>query len=414
MRTAAHAPSAFAWYLTSSSSWMAAMSLQGFLLSWMLVGILHEPADHVGFARALVDAPSLVVLFVGGMLADRMDGRTLLLRMHVLIALPCIAIALVAERFLSVSLVVAWGMTIAMLQSATDPARQAMLSQVTREHIQRTVTIMTIVTSLVGVGGVWIGGQLERIGLARVLLLQAALFASGAIAVQRMPAMPPSASRAPLVTRGGYPRILSGLVETWRTPLVRNAIGLNFFSSLFNAGAYVVAVPFIVRDVYHGDADFFSRVMIVFTAGSIGSNVALLRFMPLRRPGRLFLHMQLTRIAILAILYVRPSLPIFFATIFAWGVNMGVTSTLVRTTVQELAPIDHRAQVLSVLLFSFLVTAPVSSLLLGAFIADYDPLTGLLPGIAISAVIYVVGILWSGLWGYESVREMSLTDLARS
>jgi len=386
---------------------MAAMSLQGFLISWMLVGILHEPADRVGFARALIDAPSLVVLFIGGVLADRMDGRSLLLRMHLLIALPCIAVAFFAAgALLDVTIVVAWGMTISALQAITDPARQSMLSQITRAHIQRTVTIMTIVTSLVGVAGVWIGGRLEQIGLTQVLLLQAALFASGAIAVQRMPRLPVAAERA-------RRRLWDGVAAAWRAPLVRNTIALNFFSSLFNAGAYVVAVPFIVRDVYHGDADFFSRVMIVFTAGSIGSNVVLLRFMPLRRPGRLFLHMQLTRIAILALLYVRPSLPLFFATIFAWGVNMGVTSTLVRTTVQELAPADHRAQVLSVLLFSFLVTAPVSSLLLGAFIADYDPLTALLPGIAISLLIYVVGILWSGLWGYEAVRELSLTDLAR-
>ncbi len=35
--------SAFPWYLTSSSLWMAAMSLQGFLITWMLVGILRHP-----------------------------------------------------------------------------------------------------------------------------------------------------------------------------------------------------------------------------------------------------------------------------------------------------------------------------------------------------------------------------------
>jgi hypothetical protein len=69
---------------------------------------------------------------------------------------------------------------------------------------------------------------------------------------------------------------------------------------------------------------------------------------------------------------------------FAWGVNMGVTTTLVRTTVQELADPDHRAQILSMLLVSFMVTAPISSLVLGMLIEHTSPLHALLPGIVIS------------------------------
>src|SRR5690606_2684553 len=139
----------------------------------------------------------------------------------------------------------------------------------------------------------------------------------------------------------------------------------NFLSSLFNAGAYVIAIPYIVKEVYLGDAAFYASVMIVFSAGSIGSNVLLLAFMPLLRPGRLFLLMQLTRVVILLVLFLQPSLWLFYLTMFAWGLNMGVTTTLVRTTVQELADPARRSQVLSVLLLSFMVTAPASSLLLG-------------------------------------------------
>ena len=85
---------AFPWYLTSSSLWMSAMSLQGFLISWMLVGTLQTPADRVGFGRALIELPGLVILLLGGILADRTDGRRLLIGMHLAIALPSIAIAL--------------------------------------------------------------------------------------------------------------------------------------------------------------------------------------------------------------------------------------------------------------------------------------------------------------------------------
>lgn len=372
------------------------MSLQGFLITWLLVGVLQTPADQVGFGRALIEMPGLVILLIGGILADRADGRRLLIWMHLAIAVPSLAIAaMVHSQLLSFWVVIAFGIAVSGLQAISDPARQSILSRVTRTDIQRTVTIMTIVTSLAGLGGVWIGGQLDRIGLFVVLLLQAACFALGADAARRMPPMPPAPGR-------GRPDLLAGIKATWRIPLIRNIIGLNFLSSLVNAGAYIVAIPFIVKEVYHGDATFFASVMIVFTSGSIGSNVILLRFMPLLRPGRLFLLMQLTRVVILALLWMKPSLWIFYAVMFAWGFNMGVTTTLVRTTVQELAEGIHRAQILSVLLVSFMISAPLSSMLLGNLIAGFDPLTALIPGIVISLVIFIIGVTRSRLWQYEA------------
>jgi predicted MFS family arabinose efflux permease len=389
--------SAFPWYLTSSSLWMAAMSLQGFLITWLLVGVLQTPADRVGFGRALIEMPGLAILLIGGVLADRTDGRRLLIWMHLAIAVPSLAIAaMVRSDLLSFWVVIAFGIAVSGLQAISDPARQSILSRVTRTDIQRTVTIMTIVTSLAGLGGVWVGGQLDGIGLFVVLLLQAGCFALGADAARRMPPMPPAPGR-------GRPDLLAGVKASWNIPLIRNIIGLNFLSSLVNAGAYIVAIPFIVKEVYHGDATFFASVMIVFTAGSIGSNVILLRFMPLLRPGRLFLLMQLTRVVILGLLWMKPSLWLFYAVMFAWGFNMGVTTTLVRTTVQELAEGVHRAQILSVLLVSFMISAPLSSMLLGNLIAGFDPLTALIPGIVISLVIFAVGVTSSSLWQYEAL-----------
>ncbi|HET6472955.1 MAG TPA: MFS transporter [Pseudomonadales bacterium] len=388
--------SAFPWYLTSSSLWMAAMSLQGFLITWMLVGVLQIPADRVGFGRAMIEMPGLVILLIGGVLADRSDGRRLLIGMHLAIAVPSLVVAaIVGGGLLSFWAVVLFGIAVSGLQAASDPARQSILSRVTRTDIQRTVTLMTIVTSIAGLSGVWLGGQLDRFGLVTVLILQAACFAIGADAARRLPPLPPAPAR-------GRPDLLAGVKATWQRPLIRNIIGLNFLSSLVNAGAYVVAIPFIVKEVYRGDATFFATVMMVFTTGSIGSNVVMLRFMPLLRPGRLFLLMQLTRVVILGVLWTRPALWLFYTAMFAWGVNMGVTTTLVRTTVQELAGGEHRAQILSVLLVSFMISAPLSSLLLGNLIAGFDPLTALLPGVAMSLVIFAAGLAASGLWQYEA------------
>ena len=90
--------SAFPWYLTGASLWMAGMSLQGFLFTWLLVGILETPAGQVGVARSLAEFPPLVVLLLGGILGDRVNGRSYLSAMHLLMALPPLLIAAVHAR----------------------------------------------------------------------------------------------------------------------------------------------------------------------------------------------------------------------------------------------------------------------------------------------------------------------------
>jgi MFS family permease len=393
--SAVHPPkSAFPYYLISSSLWMAGMSLQGFLFSWLLVGVLERPADEVGFARSLAEFPPLFILLLGGVLGDRYDGRSYLSVMHLLMTLPpLLLVAVFYQDLLNYWWVVVFGILMASIQALSDPARQSILSRVARLDVQRAVTTMTIFTSLVGTLGFYLGGSLDQLGLDNVLLMQSGLFLLGVFAIRQLPSLPMPQLKKPSLS--------DGLKVLRELPLIRNVVLLNFLSSLFNAGAYIVAIPFIVTEVYGGDAAFFARVMIIFTVGSIGSNVVLLYFMPLRYPGRLFLLMQLTRVAVLFLLWIQPSVWIFYLSMFAWGLNMGVTTTMVRTTVQELAPANVRAQILSVLLLSFLVSSPISSALLGVLISETAPLTALVPGMIVSLVIFAVGVRFTTLWSYQ-------------
>ena len=392
-----HLPSrtAYPWYLASSSLWMAGMSLQAFLFTWLLVGVLNVPAHQAGLARSLAEFPPLLMLLLGGVIGDRVNGRSYLAAMHLLVCLPPLAIAMIfGLGLLNYWVVVLFGVLMAGMQALSDPARQSVLSRVARFDLQRAVTLMTITTSFVGIGGMAIGGRLEALGLTPVLLAQSALFLVGLLAVHRLPELP-------VATGLKRPNFTAGLRLVWRIRLARNIIGLNFLSSLFNAGAYIIVIPYIVKEVYLGGAAMFSWVMIVFTLGSIGSNIVLLAFMPLRHPGRVFLRMQLTRVLILLVILAQPSLWLFYAALFAWGVNVGVTTTLARSTVQELAPAVGRAQMLSVLLLSFMVAAPASALLLGLVIEQFSPLAGLAPGVFISLLIFTLGITGSGLWAYQ-------------
>ena len=66
-------------------------------------------------------------------------------------------------------------------------------------------------------------------------------------AVGRLPNLPMTVSRS-------RPSLASGLKAVLRIALIRDIVGLNLLSSLFNAGAYIIAIPYIVKEVYLGDA----------------------------------------------------------------------------------------------------------------------------------------------------------------
>ena len=385
----------FPWYLAGSSAWLAAMTVQTYLVQWLLLFHLGVEAMALGASRALMEVPPLAMLLLGGVFADRVDGRKLLIALALAACVPPLAMAAGVGR-LGYWPIIAFGIAMALLQTASDPARAAMMNRVTRLDIQRTVALTTFATTLVGIGAYQLAGRLEALGLATVLFIQAGLFALAAAAAGKLSPQPlPAAS--PALGRD----LRAGLRALWEAPLVRDVIGLNFVSALFNAGAYIVVMPLVVRDVYAGDGVFLANMLTVFTIGSTSATLLLFFVMPLRRPGRVFLLMQTTRIAILLGLWMVPPTWAFFALILAWGVNMGVTTTVVRTTVQELAPEAHRAKILAILIASFMVASPPSALILSGVVALSDASAGLLPGVFVSLAILLVGAFGTGLWRFE-------------
>jgi len=365
------------------------------VVTWLLLGVLEESAAVYGESRALMGIPPLILLIVGGVYADRINPRMMLFVISLFaVFVPLVLIAVLGV--LHVYMVVAFGTAIALINALGDPARQAMVNRVTRIDIQRSIVIVTVIPSFIGIFGMLFGTQLENFGIAPILLILSGLFLLSALAVLGLPKLEPITT-----ARIG---LIDGWKAFWQTHLVRRVIGMNFVSAIFNAGGYMVAMPLIATRVYEGDAAFLTYMFVCFTIGSTGSNVVLFFLMPLMYPGRTFIAMQLTRALIILGVLIQPSDVIFLVLVGLWGVNMGVTSTLVRTTVQELAPAEHRAKILSFLLFGFMLSSPISAFILGWLIELTDPLTGLIPGIPISVGIFVYGLFFSGLWHYRADR----------
>lgn len=393
--------SGFRAYLGSMAFSGIAFSMQQLLVSWLLVGVLLLPGNRVGLAQAIIGVPGIALMLWGGASADRMDPRTLLLRVYrVAPAIPLALLLFLRAGELDVTAVTLFGLAMSTVAAFSSPAQAALLSRIAGGAVQQVVSASTATMFLVQVIGLSVAGQLERLGLASVLLLQASFLGLGVLAVRRIDALPTAAPERPEpVWRG----VIEGLRATRRNRVVSGVVVINFLSSVFNAGAFLTVLPFVIKRVYQGDAFLLATMMVVFFAGAMTSNLVMLRYMPFARPGRIFLAMQLVRVAILFVLWTGPHWWLLVAAIVAWGLLMGVTSTLARSIVQESAAPEFRGRILSVFTIGLLGSAPLGALVLGPLVEAFGSLNALLPAMAVSVALFGLGVFGTGIPGYRSV-----------
>ena len=242
---------------------------------------------------------------------------------------------------------------------------------------------------------------MESIGLNLILIIQALVFVAGGLLTrQLLPAKPAPKNDH----HSAIETIIEGLKHVWDFKLCRDLIGLNFVSSLFNAGGWIVAFPFIINRVYDGNAALLANMLITFTFGSLVANFGLLKFMPLKHPGRLYLGMQLSRILILILIWIKPSAPLLWLAAALCGFNMGITTTTSRLMLQEIATAEFRARIMAAYNVSLMSAAPVGSLVLGFIIGFWGPLNALIPGMIASLLIFSAGFWHSEIWHYQSPR----------
>ena len=262
--------------------------MQQLLLSWLLVGVLFLPADEVGVIQALIALPGILLMLWGGAKADQTDPRKILLNGYLLAwILPIGLIATIELGFLNLCSVAFFGLFMSVITSIVTPAQQSLLNHIAQKDIQRGVTAATGIGFVVQIIGFSLAGQLEAIGASNVLLIQALALLLTAVAVARL--KPAEQSKKKENKHQIMSDIVLGFQAIVRNKTIFNTLLITFTSGIFNAGAFLTAVPFIVKRVYEGNALGFATVMITFYLGAAISNLIQYKLMPLEKPGFWFL-----------------------------------------------------------------------------------------------------------------------------
>jgi MFS family permease len=362
---------AFPWYLAGTSSWFASSGMQTIVFPWLVTVVLHEPAARVGIAQMSLMAPSIFLMLLGGAVADRADCRRLLVRGHLVAALPPLLLgAAIAGGWLAYGGLIAYALAVGTTGAFVMPARDAMLTRVAAGGLGRAVAVMTATQFAAQLVGIAVGGSAGTIGAPALLLLQAALLAFGGIAARRLPAAPPMAGAA---ARSRLGAMRDGLRAAAESSILVPVLIANLAVGVLYVGAFLVILPLVVRDVYGGGSAQLSLVSLGFWGGTIGSTLVQIRLGALRRPGRAIVVALFLGAGVLAAMAWPSPFPAFVALCLVWGLGAGVVMTQARTLVQSAAPETHRARILSLFQLGLMGGAPVGALLIGYLAALTGP-----------------------------------------
>lgn len=382
-------------YLLANIAFLVPGGLQMVVFPWLVAVWLHESPERVGLAQMIAQLPGLLLLLLAGFVGDRFDQRRILVVTHLLVALPVLGMAwLIAQGSLTFESLLALALLGGIAGVFSGPPRDAMLTRVAGQQIQRTVIIVIGLQFAAQLVGIALASLTDRIGAVVLLTTAAALFALGAIPCAQLPSSIPtgSARRSPLR------EIATGLRVAIRSERIRPAIVLTFALGMFFAGSFIVLLPLLVRDVYHGDA---ADLALAFGANMLGTLVVigiLIRRGGVSRQGRAFMLSLLFGALMLSLLFFGPPFWVFILVSFVWGLGGGLTMTMGRSIVQESAPPELGARLLSVYAFGMSAGTPIGSLAIGYAVSGWGPLNAaLLPAIGMTATVLVVH-LTSSFW----------------
>lgn len=382
-------------YLLANVAFLVPSGLVGIIFPWLLVVALQEPPERVGIAQMIVQLPALLFLLLAGLLADRMEQRRILVITHLLVALGQLGIALlVFSGSLSLVSLLVLSVLGGIAGTFSGPARDAMLSRVAGGQIQRIVILVIGLQFGSQIAGFGLATLTDVMGAPMLLVLAAVLFAVGAIPCLALP------SSAPQANPRGHPLrdIGAGLGLALRSDAMRPALILTFALGLFFVGSFVVLLPLIIRDVYQGGAKDLS---LAFSANMTGTLVViglLMRRGRIRRQGRAFMLALLFGAAVLSLLALRPPYWAFFVLSFVQGMGGGFTMTMGRSIVQEAAPPELAARLLSIYSFAMSAGMPIGSLAIGYAAAAVGTLNAaLFPAVGMVLAVLLVH-LTSDCW----------------
>ncbi|HEY6284496.1 MAG TPA: MFS transporter [Ktedonobacteraceae bacterium] len=384
--------------------------------AWLVLELTHS-AWLLGVVGALQFLPVMLLSLFGGVLADRLPKRKVLLFTQSFAMLQAAVLwILVVSGHIQIWEVLVLASLLGLNNSLDMPTRQAfVVEMVGREDLPNAIALNSSVFNMARVVGPGIGGLIIAfLGIAPLFLLNAISFVPVIVglALIRMNELHALAKRsttsAETSKQSTLQSLREGLSYVVHTPSVLLIIAVIGVISLFGINFNVI-LPLFATDVLHSGALGFGFLSAAFGLGSLCS--ALWLAWGNRKPSVQYLLIAASAFSVLEVFFALSHLyALSLILIAAVGFAMIAFSANSNTAIQTVTPDHLRGRVMSVYMVVFAGSVPLGNLFTGGLAHLYGAPIALLIGASLSLVAAIVG------WILRSPAEKSLaeTSLIRS
>lgn len=393
-------------YFTGQSISLVGTWMQTTAQAWLVLSLTNSATD-LGYVIALQTLPILLLGPYGGVIADRVDKRRLMVLLQALMGVQALVLGLLTVlHVVRLWEVAVLAVVLGLNNTFENPARQAfVLEMVGSHHLRNAVTLNSVTVNAARAVGPAIAGVLiATVGVGTCFLANAASFVAvvASLMVMDRSALSPSppASRARGQLREGLTYVKSH--RDLLVPLVMMAmVGMLTYE-------FQVTLPVLAKHTFHGGAEAYGFMTAAMGIGAVvGGLFTAARGSTGTRPLVIasFGFGVATLFAGLA--------PLLWLELVALAlVGWGSVSFLAlgNSTLQLNAEASMRGRVMALWAVAFLGSTPIGGPVIGWVIHESNARVGLLVGAATCLVAAMVGSL--GRRGFLARRVVVPSDLA--
>jgi MFS family permease len=366
-------------------TWMQTTA-QGFLV----YQLTHSPA-YLGYVGFVGGVPSWLFTLYGGVIADRIPRRKLMLiTQTTMMILAFILAALTFAKIVQPWHIVLLAFLLGIANAFDAPARQSfVLEMVEREDMMNAIALnSTMFNSATAVGPAVAGLTYAALGPAWCFTINGISFIAVIVALLMMK-IKPQPLRAQVTS--ALADLKEGLRYVASHHIIRMLIVMVAVTSLFGIG-YATLLPAWAVTILHGDSTTNGFLQSARGVGSLLSALMIASMGRFRFKGKLLTLGGLVFPVLLLIFAAVSWLPLSLLVLVGVGWGWMIILNMANALVQTLVPDELRGRVMGVYTLGFFGMMPIGALLAGA-VAEItsEPIT-----VVLGALITLGFAVW--LW----------------
>ncbi len=353
-------------FVSNCGTWMQVVAQ-----SWLVL-ILTNSAFWLGLDAFMATAPGVFLTLAGGVFADLVDRRRLLLFTQIIAGLTALILAsLVWTNVVNRWTVLGFSFVSGCCMALAGPSYQAMtFDLVGREDVANAVALNSSQFQLSRVvGPVLAGFGFRYFGLAGCFLVNglsfiAVVVALGMVRVEKAGSSNLLPAHSVKDRKAFWQDLTAGLRYVRNRPRVFSLLMISSVTSLFGA-PYLTLVPIFARNIFQLGETGLAWMMGTAGAGAFVGALLLAYLGDFKRKGWSVLGGFLAFGVFIIAFALSTNLILSLVFLFAIGFSVVTSVAVTNTLLQKLVTDEMRGRVMSMFILTFIGTMPVGNIVAG-------------------------------------------------